>query len=107
MFCSKCGEDAPIGVMYCPTCGGKITSELPASKTDTNQVEGKKAGTFYPVLGWLFFLISIFVYPIIFATGCLILGVLTLKQSKIHGVILMVMAVVGFFSGSLTEFLFG
>jgi uncharacterized membrane protein YvbJ len=107
MFCSKCGEDAPKGIMYCPSCGGKVTSEAPEPITDSNQVVRKSTGKVYAVLGWLFFAISLLVFPIIFAAGSFIMGVLTFKQSKIHGVILMVLAIVGFFSGAITEFLFG
>jgi hypothetical protein len=61
-----------------------------------------KQGLVYVVLGWVFFAISILFVPILFGAGTFIMGFMTYRvRSQVHGVILMVFAVVGIVSGML------
>jgi hypothetical protein len=59
-------------------------------------VRDPKNGTVYVALGWVFFGLSFLIIPILFGAGAFIMGFLTYRvRSQTHGVILMVMAVVG------------
>lgn len=68
----------------------------------------KKQGTVYVVLGWIFFAMSLGIVPILFGAGAFIMGFMTYRvRSQVHGVILMVFAVVGLFIGVLIGIIVG
>ncbi|MCR2803415.1 hypothetical protein [Paenibacillus soyae] len=67
-----------------------------------------KDGTVYVVLGWIFFGLSFLFIPILFGAGAFIMGFLVYKKrSQTHGVVLMVMSVVGVVLGMLIGFIVG
>lgn len=62
----------------------------------------KKSGIVFIVLGWVFFGLSFIFIPILFGAGAFIMGFLTYRSKRqTHGVIMMVMAVVGAVLGML------
>lgn len=70
--------------------------------------QNQQQGTVYIVLGWIFFATSLLLVPILFGAGTFIMGFLTYRvRSQVHGVILMVFAVVGALLGSIIGYIVG
>ncbi|QMV43270.1 zinc-ribbon domain-containing protein [Cohnella cholangitidis] len=121
MYCTQCGNKVEDHIKFCPQCGNSMDSSSAAPKPAAfspppygeQQVTPKgqrnpKSGTVYVALGWVFFGLSFLFIPILFGGGSFIMGFMVHKvRNQTHGVILMVMAVVGALLGSLIGFIVG
>ncbi len=98
--------------MKCPTCGEKVSrknfnchscdAELPATAQQEIAATSEGEGKIFVVLGWVFIVLSLFALPIIFGPAAFVMGVLTFKKrSKTHGIILMVVSVLGLIIGMI------
>jgi len=118
MFCAHCGSRLEEDARYCHSCGapakGTISENPFKSNTDHSfarqsvvaSERDESKGTVYIVLGWVFFGLSFFIVPILFGAGAFIMGYLTYRvRSQTHGVVLMVLAVVGAVLGMLIGYI--
>lgn len=101
MYCANCGSRIENeNASFCSSCGIKIGEFKTAQAATANS--SKNEGTIYIVLGWMFFAISLLFVPLVFGAGAFIMGYLTYRvRSEIHGVVLMVFAIVGTIFGVL------
>lgn len=107
MFCSNCGSRLEEDAAYCHSCGAPAKGNIPENQHIETVIQNQTQkpiesgrdlnnGTVYVALGWVFFGLSFLIIPILFGAGAFIMGFLTYRvRSQTHGVILMVMAVVG------------
>ncbi|WP_407267771.1 zinc-ribbon domain-containing protein [Radiobacillus sp. PE A8.2] len=119
MYCSQCGKELSGNAAFCSNCGAKTITENKHTTEETpfvnssyhktqTQTSQEKNGLVYVILGWVFFAISLLFIPILFGAGAFIMGFLTYKtRGTTHGVILMVMGVVGLLLGTLLGFIVG
>ena len=73
-----------------------------SNQVDLHVAKKHHPATIYITLGWVFFAISFLLIPLLFGAGAFIMGWLTRKNGKeTHGVILMVLSVVGAILGMI------
>ncbi|MED4223945.1 hypothetical protein [Neobacillus cucumis] len=99
-FMSEGGTFDAVNTNVCQNCG-KLTLHH-HEKHDVN----KKQSIIFPILGWLFFMISLVFIPILFGAAAFLMGFFTFHdRSKSHGLILMIFASAGLILGSLFSFM--
>ena len=95
MYDSQGGSLEIVNTHVCQDCG-RITLKHEAAESN------KKQGIIFPILGWIFFVLSLVVIPIIFGAAAFLMGFFTFHdRSKAHGAVLMTFASIGFILGSL------
>jgi len=91
MKCPSCGKSVSKHKTTCSSC----EAELPVSAAQELSATSESDGKLYPILGWVFVVLTLIVLPIIFGPAAFVMGVLTFrKRSKVHGIVLMVVSVI-------------
>jgi hypothetical protein len=99
MYNSQGGSLEVANTHVCQDCG-KIALKHEGAELN------KKQGIIIPILGWIFFVLSIVVIPILFGAAAFLMGFFTFHdRSKAHGAVLMTFASFGLIFGSLFSFL--
>ncbi|MEH7332520.1 hypothetical protein V7161_07785 [Neobacillus drentensis] len=96
---SQGGPFEVAGTNICQNCG-KLTL------INEEHSSNKKVGIYYPLVGWMFFFISLVFIPLLFGALAFCMGLLTyFERNKVHGVILMCFAAAGLILGSMISFM--
>ena len=90
--CPECGTTMLIGENKCPKCGYEFT---PAEE-DNKKEENRGWGVFC-TLGLMFCILSFFVYPYIFGTIGMAMGVLGIYKENVGGFIIIIVCAISIF----------
>ncbi|MGG1675220.1 hypothetical protein ACIFOT_05630 [Neobacillus sp. NRS-1170] len=99
MKSSRGGPFEVTGANICQNCG-RLTLK------HEEHFSNRKLGIVYPLIGWMFFFISLVFIPLMFGAVAFCMGLLTyFERNKVHGVILMIFAAAGLILGSMISFM--
>ncbi|MEE6209019.1 hypothetical protein U3A55_02455 [Salarchaeum sp. III] len=102
MKCPTCGISVSKRNLTCHSCEAELPRTAEQEMAATAESGGGGGGKIFPILGWVFAILSLFVIPILFGIAGIVMGVFTIKRrSKIHGIIIIIASIVLMILGSV------
>ncbi|MCT2537909.1 hypothetical protein NC661_20185 [Aquibacillus koreensis] len=109
MYCESCGKQVEKSETTCASCGAKVTKlgeAIARERQMQPQIQpsskASSKGIVFVVLGWLFFIISLLILPVLFGAIVFMMGLAVYQQrNQMHGVVLMALAVMVIILGFL------